>query len=41
MPNPIRLFGLAKTMKYKGKNPLVKLIKKTYEKGVNLWKKAM
>jgi len=36
-----KVVGLAKTMKYKGKNPVVKFIKKTYEKGVNLGKKAM
>ena len=36
-----KVIGLAKTMKYKGKNPVVKLIHGTYEKGVKLTKKAM
>jgi hypothetical protein len=31
----------AKTMTWKGKHPIVKLINKTYEKGVKLTKKAM
>lgn len=36
-----KVIGLAKTMKYNCKNPVVKLIKKTYEKGVTLSKKTM
>lgn len=36
-----KVIGLAKTMKYNGNNPVVKLIKKTYEKGIKLGKKAM
>jgi hypothetical protein len=36
-----KVVGLAKTMKYNGKNPVVKLIAGTYEKGVKLTQKAM
>lgn len=36
-----KVVGLAKTMKYNGKNPVVKLIGDTYEKGVKLTQKAM
>jgi hypothetical protein len=36
-----KVVGLAKTMKYNGKNPVVKLIRATYEKGVKLTQKAM
>lgn len=36
-----KVVGLAKTVKYNGKNPVVKLILGTYEKGVKLAQKAM
>ncbi len=36
-----KVVGLAKTMKYNGKNPVVKLVRGTYEKGVKLTQKAM
>ena len=36
-----KVIGLAKTMKYNGKNPVVKYILGTYEKGVKLTTKAM
>ena len=36
-----KVIGLAKTMKYNGKNPVVKLIFGTYEKGIKLAQKAM
>ena len=36
-----KVLGLARTMKWNGKNPIVKLVKNTYEKGVTLTKKAM
>jgi len=35
-----KVLGLARTMKYNGKNPVVKLIKGTYEKGIKLIQKA-
>ena len=31
----------AQTMKWKGKNPVVKLVEKMYQRGVSLTKKAM
>jgi len=36
-----KVLGLARTMTYNGKNPVVNLISKAYEKGVSLTKKAM
>ncbi|CAB1075169.1 Mobile element protein, partial [Olavius algarvensis Delta 1 endosymbiont] len=36
-----KAMGLARTMKYNGKNPVVKLINGTYEKGIKLTNKAM
>ena len=36
-----KALGLARTMKWNGNNPVVKLIKGTYEKGVKLTQKAM
>jgi transposase len=35
-----KVLGLARTMKYNGKNPVVKLIKGKYEKGIKLIQKA-
>jgi transposase len=36
-----KVIGLAKTMKWKGKNPIVKIIDKIYETGIRLSKSAM
>ena len=36
-----KALGLARTMKLNGKNPVVKLINATYEKGIKLTQKAM
>jgi hypothetical protein len=36
-----KAIGLSRSMSWKGKNPLVKLIERTYEKGVRLAKEAM
>ena len=36
-----KTIGLAKTMKYNGKKPVVRLISKAYEKGIKLTKDAM
>jgi transposase len=36
-----KALGLARTMKWNDKNPVVKLIDKTYEKGIKLAKNAM
>ena len=36
-----KAIGLAKTMKWKGKNPIVKVVDKIYETGVKLSKSAM
>ena len=36
-----KVIGLARTMKYKDINPVVKLINRTYEKGIKLTKNAM
>jgi transposase len=36
-----KIVGLARTMKYNDINPVVKLIDRTYEKGIKLTKKAM
>ena len=36
-----KVTGFAKTMSWNGKNPIVKLVEGTYEKGVKLTKKAM
>jgi hypothetical protein len=36
-----KALGLARTMKWNGKNPVVKLINGTYEKGIKLTQKAM
>jgi transposase len=36
-----KTIGLAKTMKWKGKNPVVKVVDKVYETGVRLSKSAM
>jgi len=36
-----KVIGLAKNMTWKGKNPAVQLLKKTYEKGISVPKKAM
>jgi len=36
-----KALGLARTMKWKDKNPVVKFITKTYEKGIKLTQKAM
>lgn len=36
-----KTLGLARTMTYKGKHPVVKFVSKTYETGVKLTKKAM
>jgi transposase len=35
-----KVLGLARTMQYNGKNPVVKLMKGTYEKGIKLIQKA-
>lgn len=35
------VYGYAKSMRWKGKHPVVKIIKKIYKKGVKLSKKAM
>jgi len=35
-----KVLGLARTMQYNGNNPVVKLIKGTYEKGIKLIQKA-
>ncbi len=35
------VYGYAKSMRWKGKHPVVKIIKKVYRKGVKLSKKAM
>ena len=36
-----KTLGLARTMKWNGNNPVVKLIKSTYDKGIKLTQKAM
>jgi len=36
-----KTIGLAKTLKWKGKNPVVKVVDKVYETGVRLSKSAM
>jgi len=36
-----KVLGLARTMTWNGSNPIVKLIKRTYNKGVTIAKKAM
>ena len=36
-----KIIGLARTMKYNGKTPIVKLVRGAYEKGVKLTQKAM
>jgi len=36
-----KVLGLARTMQYNGNNPVVKLIKGTYETGIKLAQKAM
>ena len=36
-----KTLGLARTMTYKGKNPVVKLVNQTYETGIKLTQKAM
>jgi transposase len=36
-----KIIGLARTMKYNARNPVVKLINRTYEKGIKLTKKAV
>lgn len=36
-----KVIGLAKTMKYNGKNPVIKLIRGKYENGITLTQKAM
>jgi transposase len=36
-----KALGLARTMKWKGKNPTIEFVKGVYEKGVKLTKKAM
>ena len=36
-----KTLGLARTMKWNGKNPVVKFIKGTYDKGIKLTQKAM
>ena len=36
-----KTLGLARTMTYKGKNPVVKLVSQTYETGIKLTQKAM
>jgi hypothetical protein len=36
-----KVLGLARTMKWNGKNPVVKLLNGTYQKGIKLTQKAM
>jgi hypothetical protein len=36
-----KVVGLAKTIKYKGKNPVIKLVKDTYKNGIKLTKNTM
>jgi hypothetical protein len=36
-----KTLGLARTMTYNGNNPVVKLVRRTYEKGIKLTQKAM
>ena len=36
-----KILGLARTMQYNGKNPVVKFVNGTYEKGIKLSQKAM
>ncbi len=36
-----KVLGLCRTMTWKGKNPIIKMVKKVYLKGVKLTKKVM